>query len=188
MSDTPQGTPQNEQSIRCEEIESLAVLYACDELDAGARAQLDAHVAQCPACAAVVSREGRLQQAVASLEQPADSLDRSGLLLAQCRSELAESLDDRKTRADSSAWPSIFSPVAWWGASAPYADLSSGDEHDGAGGGGISRGRRGTKTARRSAAGGSTRPARHSPPLQPCRLRVRHRARPLPPTHPRRPE
>jgi hypothetical protein len=61
-------------------------------------------------------REGRLQQAIASLDQPADSLDRSGLLLAQCRSELAESLDDRKTRAESSTWPSIFSPMAWWGA------------------------------------------------------------------------
>jgi anti-sigma factor RsiW len=117
VSETPQGMPQTQQSIRCEEIESLAILYACDELDAGARAQLDAHVAQCPACAAVVLRERRLQQAIASLDQPADSLDRSGLLLAQCRSELAESLDDRKTReGSSSAWLSIFSPVAWWGA------------------------------------------------------------------------
>jgi len=116
VSDTPQGTPQNDQSNQCEEIESLAILYACDELDAGERAKLDAHVAQCPACAAVVLREGRLQQAIASLDQPADSLDRSGLLLAQCRSELAESLDDRKTGAEGSAWPKILSPVAWWGA------------------------------------------------------------------------
>jgi anti-sigma factor RsiW len=116
VSDTPQGTSQNDRGIRCEEIESLAILHACDELDAGTRAQLDAHLAQCPACAAVVLREGRLQQAVAALDQPADSLDRSGLLLAQCRSELAESLDDRKTRADGSMWPSIFSPMAWWGA------------------------------------------------------------------------
>jgi hypothetical protein len=102
--------------IRCEDIESLAVLHACDELDAGARAQLDAHLVQCPACAAVVLREGRLQQEIASLDQPADSLDRSGLLLAQCRSGLAESLDDRKTSAERSAWRSIFSPVLWWGA------------------------------------------------------------------------
>jgi hypothetical protein len=101
---------------RCEDIESLAVLYACDELDLGARAELEAHVAACPACAAVLSREGRLQQAVASLEQPADSLDRSGLLLAQCRSHLAESLDDQQARAIRSPWRSIFSPVSWWGA------------------------------------------------------------------------
>jgi HEAT repeats len=101
--------------IRCEDIESLAILLACDELDTGARAELDAHVAQCPACAAIVAREARLQQAIASLDQPADSLDRSGLLLAQCRSELAESLDDKHARANRSPWLSIFSPVAWWG-------------------------------------------------------------------------
>ena len=100
---------------RCEDIESLAVLYACDELDTGARAELEEHIAACSTCAAIVSREARLQQAVASLEQPADSLDRSGLLLAQCRSQLAESLDDRQARASRSAWRSIFSPVAWWG-------------------------------------------------------------------------
>jgi hypothetical protein len=102
--------------IRCEDIESLAVLYACDELDSGARAALEAHAAACTTCAAVVSREARLQQAVALLEQPADSLDRSGLLLAQCRSQLVESLDDQQARANRSAWRSIFSPVAWWGA------------------------------------------------------------------------
>ncbi len=113
--DAPRVTPQSEPAIRCEEIESLAVLYACDELEPGARASLEAHLAQCPACAAVVASEGRLQEAIASLDPPADSLDRSGLLLAQCRSELAESLDDRQARANRSAWHSIFSPVTWWG-------------------------------------------------------------------------
>ena len=105
----PQGTPQNGRRIRCEDIESLAVLYACDELDAGARAALETHAAACPACAAVVSREARLQEGVASLEQPADSLDRSGLLLAQFRSQLAESLDDRQARANRSPWRSSVS-------------------------------------------------------------------------------
>ncbi len=106
---------QSDRRVRCEDIESLAVLHACDELDADARAELDAHLAKCPECAAVVSREGRLQQAIASLDQPADSLDRSGLLLAKCRSGLAESLDDHAANAERSAWRSIFSPVAWWG-------------------------------------------------------------------------
>jgi hypothetical protein len=114
--DAQQGMPERGRSIRCEEIESLAVLSACDELDEGARASLDAHLAQCPACAAVVSREARLHEAIASLDQPADTLDRSGLLLAQCRSGLAESLDDRQARAGRSTWLSIFSPPAWWGA------------------------------------------------------------------------
>lgn len=114
--DTPQGMPQAGLDIRCEDMESLAILRACDELDASALTSLDAHLAQCPACAAIVAREQRLQQAIASLEQPADSLDRSGLLLAQCRSQLAESLDDRKAGDARSAWPQIFSPTAWWGA------------------------------------------------------------------------
>jgi hypothetical protein len=114
----PEPAPASGETIRvmnCDEIESLAVLAACDELDPGERAALDLHIASCPACAAVVEREARLQQAVASLDQPADSLDRSGLLLAQCRSELAEALDDRKPREEHSAWPAILSPAAWWG-------------------------------------------------------------------------
>jgi len=122
--DLQNGAPRDSQPlasqdvlrIRCEDIETLAVLHACDELDAGQRVSLEAHLSQCPACAAVVSREGRLHQAIASLDQPADSLDRSGLLLAQCRSELAESMDDREARANRSERPPIFSPSAWWGA------------------------------------------------------------------------
>ena len=109
------ASPETTRVMNCDEIESLAVLAACDELDPGERAALDLHIAACPACAAVVEREARLQQAVAALDQPADSLDRSGLLLAQCRSELAEALDDRKSREEHSTWPAILSPAAWWG-------------------------------------------------------------------------
>lgn len=133
MSDSPKNFPENlglgkspaepdagaakiGRAVRCDEIESLTVLYACDELDAGERAALDAHVAACPSCAAVLLRETRLQTAFASIEPPADSLDRSGLLLAQCRSELAEALDDRQALAGRSAWPTFLSPAAWWGA------------------------------------------------------------------------
>jgi hypothetical protein len=106
--------PNNEAVLRCEEIEQLAVLYACDELDPPARAALEAHVAQCPNCATVVSREMQLRQEIASFDQPADSLDRSGLLLAQCRSELAEALDDQHSRANQTGWRAVFSPMAWW--------------------------------------------------------------------------
>ncbi len=106
--------PNNEAIIRCEEIEHLALLYVCDELDPAVRAALEAHTRQCPTCAAVVSREARLHLAIASFDQPADSLDRSGLLLAQCRSELAEALDDEYARANPPGWRAVFSPVAWW--------------------------------------------------------------------------
>jgi len=110
------GAESTVRTVRCKEVESLAFLYACDELDAGERASMDAHVAACPACAAVLARDVCLQQAVASVEPPADSLDRSGLLLAQCRSELAEALDDRQAAAGRSAWPTFLSPYAWWDA------------------------------------------------------------------------
>jgi len=114
----PQSHSRNNESILCEEIETLAVLYACDELDAAARKQFEAHFAHCTACADAVARELRLQQVIAALDQPADSLDRSGLLLAQCRSELAESLDDKEARSNRNnpSWTQIFSPVSWWGA------------------------------------------------------------------------
>jgi anti-sigma factor RsiW len=98
----------------CEDIELLALLYACDELEAAERAALETHATTCPACAAVLARELRLHAAIVSLDQPADSLDRSGLLLAQCRSELAEALDDQQAKANRSFWRAVFSPVAWW--------------------------------------------------------------------------
>jgi anti-sigma factor RsiW len=106
--------PTSASPLRCEDFESLAVLYACDELNAIERSALETHVAQCPACAAVLSRERNLHQAIVSLDQPADSLDRSGLLLAQCRSELAEVLDDQQAKASQPGWMTILSPVAWW--------------------------------------------------------------------------
>ncbi len=116
MSDRQDQVQPNNLRVRCEEFESLAMLYAGDELDADARADVDAHAAACPSCAAILLRETHLQQAISALEQPADSLDRSGLLLAQCRSELAESLDDHEGRANRSPWRPLFSPAAWWGA------------------------------------------------------------------------
>jgi anti-sigma factor RsiW len=106
--------PNNAMTVRCEEIESLAILYACDELDPTVRAALEKHTAQCASCAEVVAHELRLHQAVAALDQPADSLDPSGLLLSQCRSELAEALDDQQARANQPGWRAVFSPLAWW--------------------------------------------------------------------------
>ena len=101
-------------AVRCEEMEQLAVLYVSDELDPAARSGFQAHAARCPSCAAMVSREVRLHEEITSFDQPADRLDRSGLLLAQCRSELAEAVDDRRARANQPGWRAVFSPLAWW--------------------------------------------------------------------------
>jgi hypothetical protein len=106
--------PNDHAIVRCEDIEQLAVLYVCDELSPAERAAVDAHAAQCPGCSAVVSREARLHHKIASFDQPADALDLSGLLLAQCRSELAETLDDQAARANRPGWRAVFSPLSWW--------------------------------------------------------------------------
>jgi hypothetical protein len=95
-------------------MEQLAILYACDELDPAERAAVNAHTSECAICAAVVSREVRLHQEIASFDQPADALDRSGLLLAQCRSELGEALDDEQARLNQPGWSAVLSPLAWW--------------------------------------------------------------------------
>ncbi len=104
----------NSPKLRCQEFETLAILYTCDELDAAARSAVEVHAAQCPACSAILLREGRLQQAIAGYDQPADSLDGSGLLLSHCRSQLAEAIDDHESQTAQSGWRSVFSPVAWW--------------------------------------------------------------------------
>ena len=101
-------------AVRCEDIETLAILHACGELDVAVRNPLEQHVAQCPACAAVFSREASLYRAVASFDQPADSLDRAGLLLAECRSQLAEAIDDHEAKRNQPGWRPVFSPAAWW--------------------------------------------------------------------------
>jgi len=85
--------PQRE-GMACEGFEHLLVLYACDELDARERTAVEEHSQQCSACATSLARELRLRQALAGAERPAEKLDPSGVLLAQCRSELAEALDD----------------------------------------------------------------------------------------------
>src|SRR5579862_699856 len=83
-----------QKKIACSEFEDLAILYALGELDDARRAAVDEHTRECAACAAVLQSEAQLQIALAAHEEAGESLDRSGFLLAQCRSELAEALDD----------------------------------------------------------------------------------------------
>jgi hypothetical protein len=83
-----------EKNAECKKVAPLLVFYACDEVSEKEREQIEAHVASCAACAQQLGQENRLQEAVAGAAQPADRLDASGILLAQCRSQLAESLDD----------------------------------------------------------------------------------------------
>jgi len=83
-----------EKNVSCKDVAPLLVFYACDEVSEKERKQIEAHVAICAACAAQLTEESHLQKAMVAALQPADELDSSGILLSQCRSELAEALDD----------------------------------------------------------------------------------------------
>src|SRR5712664_3638794 len=98
-----------EKSVKCEDIAPLLVFYACNEVCDRERKQIDAHVASCPACAAQLAEESQLQEAMVAAPQPADELDSSGILLSQCRSELAEALDDLSAPPIQEHWR----PLGW---------------------------------------------------------------------------
>jgi hypothetical protein len=85
-----------ENSANCKDVAPLLVFYACDEVEVSdrERKQIEAHIAKCEACAAQLAEEYDLLEAIVAAPQPADELDSSGILLSQCRSELAEALDD----------------------------------------------------------------------------------------------
>jgi hypothetical protein len=83
-----------EHLTRCADVAPLLVFYACNEVSAQEREGIDAHLASCPGCSKQLGEELSMQAAFAGASQPADQLDPSGALLAQCRSELSELLDD----------------------------------------------------------------------------------------------
>ena len=83
-----------EKNVSCADVAPLLVFYACDEVSDKERKQIETHVAICRACAAQLAEENHLHKAMVAALQPADELDSSGILLSQCRSELAEALDD----------------------------------------------------------------------------------------------
>lgn len=76
--------------MQCIEFERLVVFYVCDELEPAEREAVEQHAATCGACAASLAREQQLIAAVAS-HAPAEPF---AVLLAQCRGELADQLDD----------------------------------------------------------------------------------------------
>src|SRR6266403_2478191 len=98
-----------EKSVSCKDVAPLLVFYACDEVSDRERKQIEAHVANCEGCAAQLAEESELQEAMVAAPQPADELDSSGILLSQCRSELAETLDDLSAPPIQEHWR----PLGW---------------------------------------------------------------------------
>ena len=80
--------------MTCDEITQLFVFYVCDELDEQERRAVGQHVTGCENCRAQLAEEQSFSQSLVAMPQPADELDRAGIVLSQCRSELAEKLDE----------------------------------------------------------------------------------------------
>jgi hypothetical protein len=78
----------------CTEISLLFVFYLCNEVDNEERARIEEHLAKCEVCRTQLAEERSFQNAMGEMTQAADELDTAGVLLSQCRSELAEKLDD----------------------------------------------------------------------------------------------
>jgi hypothetical protein len=91
MSAAMNGSPELN---RCAEVAPLLIFYACDEVEPHEREQIDAHLASCESCRSILGEEAELHTAFSSVSQMADEADPTGALLAQCRSELSERLDD----------------------------------------------------------------------------------------------
>ena len=92
-----------EMRMRCAEIGPLLVFLSCDELTAQERVAVETHLEDCADCRALLAEEDAFQECALTIAQAADELDRSGTLLAQCRSELAEKLDGMAAPVESGA-------------------------------------------------------------------------------------
>jgi HEAT repeat protein/putative zinc finger protein len=83
-----------EKKMNCKDVAPLLVFYVCEEVDDSERELIETHLASCKACSEQLADEKVFHSALVSAPQSADELDRSGILLSQCRSELEEALDD----------------------------------------------------------------------------------------------
>jgi len=79
--------------MHCEQVAPLLLFLSCDEVTLDERAAIENHLAVCADCRKQLEEVGQFQESLATMPQAADELDGTGTLLAQCRSELAESLD-----------------------------------------------------------------------------------------------
>ena len=83
-----------EKKMTCRDIAPLLVFYVCEEVSEEERAKIETHLTDCKACSEQLAEEREFHSKLLSSPQSADELDRSGILLSQCRSELEEALDD----------------------------------------------------------------------------------------------
>src|ERR1700745_803709 len=93
-----------EKKMSWAEAGPLLDFLACDELTAEERTNIETHLESCGDCRALLAEEDAFQECLVTIPQPADELVRGGTMLAQCRSALAESLDEMAVRAEPQRW------------------------------------------------------------------------------------
>jgi hypothetical protein len=96
-----------EKKARCAEIAAMLVFYACDEVNERERQQIEEHLAGCDLCTRQLAGERALWEAIGaahSCSSTAHEIDSADVLLSQCRSELAEKLDDLSSAATQEHW------------------------------------------------------------------------------------
>jgi hypothetical protein len=95
--------------FQCREAAGLLVFYACGETSAQETALIETHLAACAACAAQLAEERGLHETLMEALQASEQFDMGGILLSQCRSELAEALDDLSAPPFEERWQ----PFGW---------------------------------------------------------------------------
>jgi len=97
------------QPFRCKEAAALLVFYSCGETTEQETALVETHLAACPLCAAQLAEERGLHESLMRALEASEQNDTGGILLSQCRSELAEALDDLSAPPMQERWQ----PLGW---------------------------------------------------------------------------
>ena len=88
----------------CREIAGLLAFYTCKETSEAENARIEKHLAGCAACTGQLAEERSLHESLMETLQASERFDTGGILLSQCRSELAEALDDLAAPAVKQTW------------------------------------------------------------------------------------
>lgn len=97
------------RQFQCKEASALLVFYACGETTERENGLIETHLAACAACAAQLAEERGLHESLMEALQASEQIDTGGILLSQCRSELAEALDDLSAPPLQERWQ----PFGW---------------------------------------------------------------------------
>src|SRR6202162_3307736 len=112
------NAPERDKDPRCAKIAPFLVFYACDEVSEKERKLIDEHLAVCPACTEQLTGERALWEAIGAAKPAAGEINSADALLSQCRSRLAETLDDLSVTPIREHWQ-LFGWVRRWMALRP---------------------------------------------------------------------